>query len=696
MKLKHIELNNEVMIKKDGFYNLQKDKDALYVFLEAIQTKKKKFESLKDRLDFMIKHTYYEDVFVNYTLAEIETLYDVARTQGFEFQSYMAASKFYTDYALKTNDGESYLEDYEDRVISVALCLARGNVAQARDFVVAMMKQTYQPATPTFLNAGRGRRGEMVSCFLLEIDDSLNAIGFNIATSLNLSKMGGGVALNLSKLRSRGETIKGFENAASGVVPVMKLLENSFSYANQLGQRKGAGAAYLNIFHQDVIEFLDTKKINADEKSRIQTLSIGLIVPNKLFELAEKNLAVYVFAPFTVYQEYGQHLDDMNIDEMYEELMANSNVKKTKLDLSARDLLIKIATIQLESGYPYMVYKSNANNQHPLKGVGQVKMSNLCTEIFQLQETSEITDYGQADIIKRDISCNLGSLNIANVMEDKTIKEAVHIGIQALTAVSDMTIISNAPSVKKANDELHAVGLGAMNLHGYLAKNQIDYEGPLAKEFVNTFFMMMNYYSIEASMKIAKKTGKTFKDFERSEYANGNFFKKYEENSFAPTSEKVLALFEGMPIPTENDWMALKQKVAKYGLYHAYRLAIAPTQSISYVQNATPSVMPIVDVIEARTYANSTTYYPMPYLSMETLWYYKSAYNTDQFKIIDLVAEIGQHIDQGISTILYVNSDISTRELARYYTYASKKGLKSLYYTRTRHTTVEDCLTCSV
>jgi len=694
--LKHIELNNEVMVKKDGFYNLQKDQDALHVFLETVEGKEKTFGSLKERLDFMIKETYYEDVFIHYTLEEIEALYIIARAQSFKFQSYMAAFKFYTDYALKTNDGSQYLEGYEDRVVSVALCLARGDMEQACKFVQVMMEQSYQPATPTFLNAGRGRRGEMVSCFLLEMDDSLNSIGFNIGASLNLSKIGGGVALNLSKLRARGESIKGFENASSGVVPVMKLLENSFSYANQLGQRKGAGAAYLNVFHQDVMEFLDTKKINADEKSRIQTLSIGLVVPRKLFDLAEKNLPMYVFAPYTVYKAYGIHLDDMDLDGVYEELVANPEVKKTRLDLSARDFLIKMATIQLESGYPYLVYKSNANEQHPLKELGQIKMSNLCTEIFQLQETSIISDYGKDDRIKRDISCNLGSLNIVNVMERKGMKNAVHTGMRALTAVSDMTTIVNAPSVKKANEELHAVGLGAMNLHGYLAKNQIDYDGPLAMEFVNTFFMMMNYYSIEASMEIAKEKGVTFKDFEKSEYANGAFFKKYEETSFAPTSDKIQSLFEGMEVPSRSDWSTLKKKVAKHGLYHAYRLAIAPTQSISYVQNATPSVMPIVDVIESRTYANSTTYYPMPYLSMETFWYYKSAYNTDQFKIIDLVAQMQQHIDQGISTILYVNSDVSTRDLARYYIYASKKGLKSLYYTRTRHTTVEDCLTCSV
>ena len=439
-----------------------------------------------------------------------------------------------------------------------------------------------------------------------------------------------------------------------------------------------------------------TKKINADEKSRIQSLSIGIIVPSKFFELAEKNEPFHVFAPYTVYKEYGKHLDDIDIDEMYDELMSNPNVKKKALDISARDMLIKIAMIQLESGYPYLMFKSNANKQHPLKDIGTVKMSNLCTEIFQLQETSEINDYGTDDIIRRDINCNLGSLNIVNVMENKEIREAVHAGMEALTAVSDMTIIPNAPTVKKANDELHSVGLGAMNLHGYLAKNKIAYESAEAKEFARTFFMMLNYYSIEKSMGIAKEKGETFKDFDKSDYANGTYFEKYETTDYSPVTEKVQQLFEGIYIPTKEDWTSLKEEVQKHGLYNSYRLAIAPTQSISYVQNATSSVMPIVSQIESRTYANATTYYPMPYLSKDTFWYYKSSYDMNQFKLIDLIAEIQEHIDQGISTILYVNSDISTRELARYYIYAHKKGLKSLYYTRTRKLSVEECVACTV
>jgi len=695
--LRHIELNNQLMQRgADGFFQLEKDREAVEAFLEEeVRAKTMPFANWKERLDYLIANDYYENVYERYTPEQVEEIIRLVYSIPFQFASYMAISKFYKDYALKTNDRKYYLEQYQDRVAMVALSLGQGDFEKAKRLAVSMMEQRLQPATPTFLNAGKSRRGEMVSCFLLEMDDTLNSINYVLGTCMQLSKIGGGVAVNLSKLRGRGEPIKGVEGAAKGIMPVLKLLEDAFSYADQMGQRKGSGAAYYNIFGWDVNEFLDCKKINADEKVRIKTLAIGLIVPDIFYKLAEEDKPLTVFAPYSVYQEYGVHLDDMDLDEMYDELLANERVKK-KVVMSAREMLTKIAMIQMESGYPYIMNRSNANRNHALKELGMVKMSNLCTEIFQLQETSTITNYGQPDIIRRDISCNLASLNIANVMEHRKIRESVHEGMEAVTAVSDMTVIENAPGVQKANRELHSVGLGAMNLHGYLAKNKIAYESKEAKDFARTFFMMMNFYSLEKSMLIAKERGQTFLGFERSEYAKGTYFSKYLENDYSPRTEKVKALFAGMHIPTREDWAELKRQVQEYGLYHAYRLAIAPTQSISYIQNATSSVMPIVDHIETRTYANSTTYYPMPYLTRENYFYYKSAYQMDQFKVIDLIAEIQEHIDQGISTVLHVNSSISTRELARYYVYAAKKGLKSLYYTRTRRLSVEECISCAV
>lgn len=682
------------MQKVDGFYQLEKDKLAVEEFQKEVVEKYYPFETHEQRMMWLIDNGYYINFLDMYDMFFIVELTKHIYSYEFKFQSYMAISKFYQSYALKTNDKKYYLETYEERIVACALYLAQGDTDYAWKLAESMIKQEYQPATPTFMNTGKARGGEMVSCFLLEMDDSLNSINYNMNTMGQLSKIGGGVACNLSKLRARGEAIKEVEGASSGIVPVMKLMEDTFSYVNQLGQRAGAGVAYLNIFHWDIEEFLSTKKISGDEKSRLQTLSIGVVIPDKFVELARENKPMYVFAPYTVYKQYGEHLDDLDIDKVYDDLVANPNVKKRQLD--PRQLLTNIARTQFESGYPYIMYRSNANKVHALKELGDIKISNLCCEIMQLQETSEINDYGVEDVIKRDISCNLGSLNIANVMENKSIEQSIKTAMKALTSVSDMSNIANAPGVRKANEELHAVGLGAMNLHGYLAKNKIAYESKYAKDFVRTFFMMVNFYSILASVEIAMEKKEVFKGFYESEYANGNYFKKYLENDYAPTTKKVQKLFEGINIPTQKDWEKLAVLVSRHGMYHAYRLAIAPTQSIGYVQNATPSIAPIVSTVETRTYGDSTTYYPMPYLSKNNFFFYQSAYDMDMMKVIDLFAEAQEHIDQGISLVLYVDSETPTSQLVRYYMYAHHKGLKSLYYTRTRLLSATECESCSV
>ena len=692
--MNHIELNNAITRQKDGFYDLEKDQEALKVYLEEVQEHTKEFPTELDRLSWLVENDFYFDCFSLYDEHFLKDISAKAYTYDFKFASYMAATKFYQSYALKTNDKKTHLENYEQHMVIVALYLAQGDNYFALELLDTLMTQVYQPATPTMLNAGRSRRGELVSCYLLSLDDSLNSINYNEGVARTLSKYGGGVALNLSRLRARGESIKEVENCAKGVIPVAKSLEMSFQYADQLGQRPGAGAVYLNIFHADLPEFLDTKKVNADEGLRLATISTGLIVPDKFMELAKKNQPFYMFYPHNVYKTYGIHLDDMNMSEMYDVLVANPNIKKR--EGSARDILNQVAKMQLQSGYPYLMFKDNANKVHALKEIGDIHQSNLCVEIMQLQEVSEIGNYGEEWDIKRDISCNLGSLNIANVMEHKNMYEAVFAAMKALTSVSNMSHVDNAPGVIKANDELHSVGLGVMNLHGYLAKNLIPYDSDEAKEFADVFFAAMNYYSILASMHIARKTKTTFKDFDKSEYANGNYFTKYLENDYLPQSPIVAKLFEGIDLPTKENWETLAKRVKKHGLYHAYRLAIAPTQSISYVQNATSSVMPIVDLIERRAYGDMETYYPMPFLDEVTATVYQSAYTIDQMKLIDLISVIQGHVDQGISTILYVNSTTSTRELARLYAYAHHKGLKSLYYTRNKLLSVEECTSCSI
>lgn len=696
-----IELNNQVIIKNEqGKYQLEKDKEALSSYIEEfIKPKLKKFKDLEERLKYLIDEGYYSEEVINkYSMDFIRKVYKFIEEYQFKFQSYMSANKFYQNYALKSNDGKEILETYNEKVLIVALTLGNGDESLALSLTDKIVKQEFQPATPTFLNAGRKRAGEMVSCFLLSVEDSTEGISYAISSSNHLSKIGGGVALNLSKLRASGESIKDIEGAAGGVVGVAKMLEQSFSYFNQMGARQGSGAVYLTVFHPDFELLMDTKKINADEKIRLATLSLGAIIPDKFMELAEKNKIAYAFYPHTVYKKYGVYLDEIEMNEWYEKLVNDKDIRKK--EINPRQMLTKIAQMQQESGYPYVVYIDTANKEHTLRDVGMVKMSNLCCEIFQYQTPSQIEGYGGKNEWGQDISCNLGSLNIANVMDNKTIESTVETAIRALSFVADSTDIKPVPTVSNSNSKSHSIGLGAMNLHGYLVRENILYTSEEAIDFSNVFFAMIRYYSIKASMKIAIEKNQTFEGFNKSEYAKGRESKvlsKYYEQSYLPKSDKIKALFEGIHIPTKEDWTSLLDEVKEKGIYNAYLMAIAPTQSISYVQNATSSIMPITEPVEVRTYGDSTTIYPMPFLTNDNMLYYQSAYRMDMRKVIDLVATVQNHVDQGISTTLFVTDEKTTRDIARHYIYAYKKGLKSLYYTRTKMTRdTHECLVCSV
>ncbi|MBZ6005723.1 MULTISPECIES: class 1b ribonucleoside-diphosphate reductase subunit alpha [Paraclostridium] len=699
--MKYIKLNNEVIIKdKNGKYQLEKDIEALNSYLdEHIYPRMKKFNTFEERLTFLLENSYYsKDIIDKYSIKFIKETYKAIENENFSFKSYMSANKFYQNYALKSNDGKEILENYNDKVLIVALALGDGNEDLALNLAIKLIRQEFQPATPTFLNAGRQRAGEMVSCFLISVEDSTEGISYAVSSSNHLSKIGGGVALNLSRLRASKEPIKDIDGAAGGVVGVAKMLEQSFTYFNQMGARQGAGAAYLTVFHPDFEMLMDTKKINADEKIRLASLSLGAIIPDKFMELAEKNEIAYAFYPHSVYKKYGVHLDEIYMDEWYDKLVEDNDI--IKKEINPRQMLTKIAQMQQESGYPYVVFIDTANKEHVLKDVGMIKMSNLCCEIFQYQTPSDIKGYGGNNVWGQDISCNLGSLNIANVMDNKDIESTVNTAIRALSFVSDNTNINEVPTIKNGNKASHAIGLGAMNLHGYLVRENILYTSKEAIDFSNVFFAMIRYYAIKASMELSIEKKTTFDGFENSEYAKGiksKVLSKYYTESYLPKTDKVKSLFEGIYIPTTKDWANLLDKVKENGIYNAYLTAIAPTQSISYVQNATSSIMPIMEPVEVRTYGDSTTIYPMPFLTNENMLYYQSAYRMDMKHVIDVVSTVQQHVDQGISTTLFVTDDKTTRDIARYYIYAYKKGLKSLYYTRTKMTRdTNECLMCSV
>lgn len=703
---KWIEKNNEIMRRDElGQLSLSKDKEAIKLYLEHIKSKTKQFSNQIARLRYLVEEDYYIDVFKNYSEETLLELLDYAYSFGFEFQSFMAASKFYDTYALKTRDKSQWLEDFEQHNVIVSLYLAGGDVDLAKRYIKAHTLQTVQTATPTYLNAGRKHRGELASCYLFTMDDTLNSINFIRSQVSQASKIAGGVAVNLTRLRGRGATLKGVKNVGKGIVPVAKLIEGEVSYADQLGQRAGAGAAYLNIFHSDVIELLNTKKVNADEDTRLATLSIGLIVPSLFFDLAKEDKDLYMFEPYSIQEEFGKDviLDDININDWYDKFVENENIIKHKIN--AREMLNLIAQIQLQSGYPYIMYKDNANKNHALNELGEIKMSNLCTEIFQYMHVSDIKDYNEQDELGQDIICNLASLNMVKSIEEKAIEESIRTGMRALTFVANNSRIEHLPTVHKANKNNRAVGLGVMSFHSMCAKNKIRYGSEESLDLLNVYCMMMDYYSLDESMKIAVERNDKFYGFDQTDYKAkdgkefGEYFYKNNRitKNVEPITPKVKKIFKGIYIPTKEDWQRLAREVDKNGLYNSYRLSIAPTQSISYITNCSSALTPVVDVVEKRKYGNSETYYPMPYLSPETMWFYSpTAFDIPQEHIINVAAVAQKWIDQGVSTILFVNSEIETNKLARLYAYAHDRGLKSLYYTRNKLISIAECTSCAV
>ncbi|TDW30470.1 class 1b ribonucleoside-diphosphate reductase subunit alpha [Cryobacterium psychrophilum] len=686
----------------NGEIQFEKDQEAAReFFLQHVNQNTVFFHSLRERLDYLVEKEYYEQAVLDlYNFEFIESLNNLAYSKKFRFKSFLGAFKYYTSYTLKTFDGNRYLERFEDRVVMTALGLAQGDEKLAVALVEEIIAGRFQPATPTFLNSGKAQRGELVSCFLLRIEDNMESISRGINSSLQLSKRGGGVALLLSNIRESGAPIKHIENQSSGIIPVMKLLEDSFSYANQLGARQGAGAVYLHAHHPDIMRFLDTKRENADEKIRIKTLSLGVVVPDITFELAKKGEDMYLFSPYDVEREYGVPFADISVTEKYHDMVDNPRIKKSKM--KARDFFQTLAEIQFESGYPYIMFEDTVNAANPIKG--RVNMSNLCSEILQVNTPTTYNEDLSYKEIGKDISCNLGSMNIALAMDAPDLGRTVDTAIRGLSAVSDQSHIASVRSIEDGNDRSHAIGLGQMNLHGYLARERIYYGSEEGIDFTNIYFYTVLFHALRASNAIAMERGRTFEGFEDSTYASGAFFDKYTDQVWEPATARCAELFanSAVEIPTQADWVELKASVMKHGIYNQNLQAVPPTGSISYINNSTASIHPIAAKIEIRKEGKlGRVYYPAPFMTNDNLDFYQDAYEIGAEKVIDTYAAATQHVDQGLSLTLFFKDTATTRDINKAQIYAWKKGIKTIYYIRLRQmalegTEVEGCVSCAL
>jgi ribonucleoside-diphosphate reductase alpha chain len=683
-----------------GNINFEADREAARAYVEGpVAAASRKWDSLADRLADLMGDKYYEpEVILAYNTEFLEKIWDHANNFGFHFTTFLGAFKFYTSYALKTRDGKTFLEGFEDRTVMCALTLARGDEDMAMHLVTEILSARFQPATPTFMNTGRVARGELVSCFLLRVEDNMESIARGITSSLQLSRRGGGVALNLSNLRELGAPIKGIEGRCAGVVPVMKQLEDAFAYADQLGARQSGGAVYLHAHHPDILRYLDTKRENADEKVRIKTLSLGVVIPDVTMEKARKGEKIALFSPHDVEKVTGKAFTELSITEHYDEFVADDRIKKSWT--CARELFQIIAEIQCESGYPYIMYEDTVNNASALDG--RITMSNLCSEILQPSTPSLFNADSSYAHVGTDISCNLGSQNVARVMDGGDIGNSVESAIRALTAVSELSSIEAVPSVLRANAEGRAIGLGQMNLHGYFGREQVHYGDADSVEFTSVYFATVAYHAMRASCLLAREKGATFAGFEKSAYADGTYFDKYIWQSWLPTRPRVIEMFAGHDLPTLEDWMQLKNDVMEYGLYNQNLQAVPPTGSISYINHATSSIHPITKKVETRKEGKlGRVYYPAPHLNNENGEFFKDAYELGPDALIDIYAAATTHVDQGLSCTMFFPASATTRTINKAQIRAWKKGIKTLYYVRIRQDALEGtedqgCVACAL
>ena len=676
-------LNSEVNILKDGKLQLDKDHEAARAyFLEEVNQNTVFFHNLREKTDYLLDNDLWKrETVETFTFDQFKQLFKQAYAHKYRFQSYMGALKFYTSYALRTEDGTRYYERFEDRVVMTAIDLSGGDYDAAKDIVDAVITGRFQPATPTFLNAGRAQGGERVSCFLLDVQDCMESIGRVSNAALQLSKRGGGVGINLTNLRESGAAIKGIPGAASGLVPVMKILESDFRYANQLGQRQGAGAVYISAHHPDIMAALDTKKENADEAIRIKTLSIGVIVPDITFDLARRDADMYLFSPYDVERVEGKPFSECDITDRYHDWVDDDRITKKKIN--ARTFFQTLSEVQFESGYPYVLFSDVASRANPMNHVGRIQMSNLCSEIMQVQTPSVLNDDLTYKTVGHDISCNLGSFNMRKMLDLTTdeFTDTVVVATKALDQVSRTTSIDSVPSVRKGNEDSHSIGLGQMNWHGALGDLGLEYGSPESLHMLDRYMARVTWAAMLASTQIAREHGQ-HAWFDGCEYDTGAWFDRVAY----PKCEEFgddLEIMPGLTVPTRDEWDALRVEISKHGMANAYLQAIPPTGSISYINNSTSSIHPVASGVEIRKEGRlGRVYYPQPHLTNENAHLFVSASTIGYEKLIDTYAVAQHWVDQGQSLTLFFTDKATTRDLDRSRIYAWRKGCKSIYYIR--------------
>jgi len=636
------------------------------------------------------KGIYSEKLLMKYTKQDIEYFESFIEPKHDLLFTYPAILSLATRY-LATDYEKNVYELPQERWMIIAMYLMQDEDKSMRNEYVkeaywALSNLYMTVATPTLANSGK-THGQLSSCFIDTVNDSLQGIYDSNSDVAQLSKNGGGIGVYMGKIRARGSSIKGYKGMSSGVIPWIKQLNNTAVSVDQLGTRKGAISVYLDVWHRDIEDFLDLKLNNGDERLRAYDIYTGVCIPDYFMEQVEKRGDWYLFDPYEVKQVMGYSLEDFYDEKKgdgqwrkkYQEcIQANLSSKKR---IPAIDIMKRIMRSQLETGAPFMFYRDEVNRQNANSHQGMIYCSNLCTEIAQNQSPTEfIEEYIENEniIVKKYkagdfVVCNLSSINLGRAVPDNVLERLIKIQVRMLDNVIDInTLPIKQPEI--TNKKYRAIGLGTFGWHHLLALKNIEWESEEAVQYADELYEKIAYYTIRSSMELSKEKG-SYPLFEGSKWSSGEYF-----------------IYKGY---TDERWMQLQKDVKKYGIRNGYLMAIAPNATTSIIAGSTASIDPIFKpfyIEEKKDYRIPTT---APDLNHKTYNIYRrSAYIVDQRWSIKQNAARQKHIDQSISFNIYVPNTIKASVLLDLHFQAWKSGLKTTYYVRSTSNEVEECVWC--
>ncbi|MBC1361735.1 ribonucleoside-diphosphate reductase subunit alpha [Listeria welshimeri] len=662
---------------KNRFYN-DDDKYGSYVGLQ---------ESLGER------GIYSGNILKNYSKEDLIVagkLIDPEKDKLFTYNGlYLLATRY-----LATDSERNVYELPQERWLTIALYLMQNEPKEKRMKLVeeaywALSNLYMTVATPTLANAGKVG-GQLSSCFIDTVDDSLQGIYDSNTDVARVSKHGGGVGAYLGYVRSTGAAIRGVKGASGGVIPWIKQLNNTAVSVDQLGQRKGAIAVYLDVFHKDIESFLDLRLNNGDQRLRAHDVFTAVCIPDIFMEAVERRGEWYLFDPHEVKAKKGWYLQDFydeskgigTFREKYEELVADETISKKIV--KAIDIMKRIMMSQLETGNPFMFYRDEVNRMNPNKHEGMVYSSNLCTEIMQNMSPTkmiqEIISGDQIVITKQAgdfVVCNLSSVNLGRAVlaeEEGTLERLIDVEVRMLDNVIDLNELP-VPQATITNQKYRSIGLGTFGWHHLLALKNIAWDSEEAEKYADELYEQINYLAIRASNKLAQEKG-AYKVFKGSDWNTGEYFARRNYNS--------------------PEWQELAKEVAEKGLRNAYLVAVAPNMSTAQIAGSTASIDPIYSAFyyeEKKDYRRPVI---APDLNLSTYPYYeKGAYKVDQFASVRQNGRRQRHVDQSLSFNFYVPSGIKASKLLELHMTAWNEGLKTTYYVRSNDIDVEECEWCS-